>query len=96
MFYLYLEGSYPNPFDAETSVVYELGRDADITLRVYTVSGELVKVRNEKGVKGYNRVIWDGTNRRNKPVSSGVYLYVLEAVSGEEKARVRGKCGVVR
>jgi len=96
MFYLYLVSNFPNPFNDETSIVYELGRDADVQLRVYTVSGELVKVRNEKGVTGYNRIIWDGTNKRNKPVSSGVYLYVLEAVSGEERANARSKCSVVR
>jgi len=96
MFYLYLVSNFPNPFEHETSIVYELGRNADVQLRVYTVSGELVKVRNEKGVTGYNRIIWDGTNRRNKPVSSGVYLYVLEVVSGEERANARSKCSVVR
>jgi len=49
-----------------------------------------------KGVKGENRTLWDGLNTAGERVSSGVYIYKIEAVNGDEKKFVFGKMAVMK
>ena len=77
--------NYPNPFNPETWIPYQLATPADVTLRIYSASGVLVRTL----VLGYqpagiyqNRsraAYWDGKNEIGEPVSSGVYFYTLSA-----------------
>ena len=66
-------------------------------LKIIEVStGEKVFEFQQTGVVGRNIVFWNGRNRNNKIVASGIYLYCIEAVSGEEKGKEWSKCVVVR
>ena len=77
--------NYPNPFNPETWIPYQLAEAADVTVRVYTASGELVRAL----VLGYQSAgtyqsrsrsaYWDGKNELGEPVASGVYFYTLSA-----------------
>ena len=77
--------NYPNPFNPETWIPYHLATPADVTLRIYSVSGVLVRTL----VLGYqpagiyqNRsraAYWDGKNDTGEPVASGIYFYTLSA-----------------
>jgi len=87
----------PNPFGEpgreETTIVYYLKENADVTFRIYTLTGELVWYRSfamsdpqgEKGIheKGPNSVIWDGRNDKGLRVLNGVYIFVMETGYGE-------------
>ncbi len=89
--------TYPNPTDGEAIIVYHLSVRADITIKVFTISGETVRVIDGvKGVKGENRTLWDGLNTAGERVSSGVYIYKIEAVNGDEKKFVFGKMAVMK
>ena len=80
-----LLANYPNPFNPETWIPYELAEPAAVTLRIYTVSGTLVRrldlghqsagLYHEQSRAAY----WDGKNQLGEPVASGVYFYTLAA-----------------
>jgi hypothetical protein len=72
--------SQPNPVNTETVIRYAIADDADVSLKVYNVSGSLVKTLvNEPTVAGYHSVVWDATNEANEKVANGVYFYRLTA-----------------
>ena len=88
--------NYPNPFRENTYILYELGRSADIKVRIYTISGERTAEINGTGMRGKNRIRWNARNKNGKEVSSGVYIYSIEAISGDERAIAWSKLAVVR
>jgi hypothetical protein len=98
-FVMDLKGNFPNPFSGRTNIVYWLSRDAKVDVKIWTVSGEVVRHDQDiDGKTGYNTFVWDGINRAGREVSSGVYIYKIHAkavVYGDEAAFVR-KMGCVR
>lgn len=71
---------YPNPFNPATTIRFGLMEAGNVALRIYDVSGRLVRVLAE-GRRGAGRhsVTWDGTDGSGGAVSSGVYFYSLSA-----------------
>ncbi len=97
--------NYPNPFhpgETATTIAYKLADDADVTLRIYTLSGVLVLRRQYEhgapgGSIGLNEIAWDGRNGKNDYVASGGYLAVVEAEGhGETLHVMRRRVAVVR
>ncbi len=75
-----LYDNYPNPFNNQTTIRYDLSEPSDVRLKIYNINGQLVRTL----VDGYQQVnpytiTWDGTNDRGFTVSTGVYLYKLLA-----------------
>ena len=77
--------NYPNPFNPETWIPYQLVEPADVTLTIHAVNGVLVR-RLALGYQAAgiyqtrNRAAyWDGKNALGEPVASGVYFYTLTA-----------------
>ena len=75
--------NYPNPFNPETWIPYQLAHAADVTLTIYDTKGALVR-QLDLGYQqaGYytNRTraaYWDGRNHLGERVGSGVYFYQL-------------------
>jgi len=79
--------NYPNPFNPETTIKLDLPESGKITLKVYNTKGQLIKtlIDNYK-TAGICTVIWNGTDNVGTQVSSGIYLYKLEA-SGYKKVK---------
>lgn len=92
------KGTFPNPFRKEAQLAYYLTAEADVTIKIYTVSGEVVfESEPVKGLHGVNTFIWDGRNKSRKPVASGLYIYRIQAVSGRgERVQVFGKAACLR
>ena len=75
--------NYPNPFNPDTWIPYQLSESASVTVRIYDIRGHLVRtiqVGHKPG--GYyltrdRAVYWDGRNQNGESVSSGVYFYNL-------------------
>jgi len=70
----------PNPFLSKTIIQYILPGKTEMSLKIYNIFGQLVKIL-ENGIKnaGYHYVMWDGSDFHGKKVTSGIYLYCLEA-----------------
>ena len=82
-----LKGNFPNPFSDSTHIVYWLSVDAGVTVKVFTVSGEVVRRKeNISGHAGYNDFFWDGANNSSAPVASGIFIYRVYAARGDEHA----------
>ena len=80
-----LLANYPNPFNPETWIPYQLASPAGVTLRIHAIDGTLVRTLSlgHKTVGTYqNRsraAYWDGKNELGESVASGVYFYTLTA-----------------
>lgn len=77
--------NFPNPFNPETVISYQLSVVGDVKLAIYNVLGELVRnLRQRREMPGLHAVRWDGRDDAGLPVSSGVYIYRLE--TGQQTA----------
>lgn len=75
-----VDSNYPNPFNAKTLINYELPRDAVVLARIYSITGQLVRVlENSSKQAGYHQLVWEGTDGDYQPVSSGEYILVIKA-----------------
>lgn len=97
--------NYPNPFHPPvqgTIIAYKLDDLATVTLRIFTLSGDLVLRKtfakgDVGGSAGLNEVPWDGRNGKGEVVASGGYIALIEAQgSGETMHVIRHKIAVVR
>ncbi len=75
--------NYPNPFNPETWIPYQLAQPADVTLTIYSVDGKIVR-KLELGhqpigiYQAKNRAAyWDGKNTLGEAVANGLYFYTL-------------------
>ena len=74
-----LAQNYPNPFNGETVIGYTLPRNTHAVLKIYSVTGHLVKVfENGYQAGGSYSLRWNGRDDRGLTVASGVYFYSLE------------------
>ena len=75
-----LSQNYPNPFNPRTQISYELPVGSHVTLTVYNILGQKVTTLvNKEMPAGHYAADWNGASDRGRRVSSGVYLYKLEA-----------------
>ncbi len=77
--------NYPNPFNPETWIPYQLAQSASVTISIYSADGTLVRtlaLGNQLAGLYQNRnraAYWDGKNEGGESVASGVYFYTLTA-----------------
>ena len=77
--------NYPNPFNPETWIPYQLAAPADVSISIYTSDGKLIRTLDlgHQPIGKYhqrsNAAHWDGKNALGEPVASGVYFYTLTA-----------------
>ena len=80
-----LLANYPNPFNPETWIPYQLSKPAEVNISIHSADGKLIRslelgylssgVYRSKSRAAY----WDGCNELGEPVASGVYFYTLTA-----------------
>ncbi len=72
--------SYPNPFNAETTIEYTLPEETSVKLAIYNVRGQLVRtLMDGRESDGMKRVLWNGKDELGNNVGSGIYFIRLEA-----------------
>lgn len=78
--------NFPNPMNSETVFMFTLAGNLviDCKIKIYTVSGKLIKTINAPVNIGFNQVRWDGRDEDGDAVANGVYLYKL-IVEGDGK-----------
>ena len=77
--------NFPNPFNPETWIPYQLSKPAEVTITIYAINGQIVRqlalghqpadIYQTRSRAAY----WDGKNKFGEPVASGVYFYTLTA-----------------
>ena len=77
--------NYPNPFNPETWIPYQLANPADVALTIYDIQGRIVRdldLGHQRAGVYQSRARaahWDGRNAHGEPVASGLYFYTLKA-----------------
>ncbi len=72
--------NYPNPFNPQTVISYNLGSANSVSLDIYNIKGQKVKnLVNSTQEAGLHSVIWNGTDSSGNNVASGIYFYRLQA-----------------
>ncbi|PWB74943.1 hypothetical protein C3F09_03140 [candidate division GN15 bacterium] len=74
-----LNQNYPNPFNPDTRISFGLPVAANWTLRIFNLSGALVREYSGLNEAGSVEISWNGMNQQGMPTASGVYFYRLEA-----------------
>lgn len=76
-----LRGTHPNPFNASTTIVYELGRDEkEVCVEIYNLLGQRVRLLFSGGQKaGRHELVWDGRDGSGRVLPSGLYPLILRA-----------------
>ena len=76
--------NYPDPFNPETWIPFELANDATVSINIYDSNGRLVRILalgdTPRGsyVKRAKAVHWEGKNDNGENVASGMYFYTLQ------------------
>lgn len=77
-----LNGNFPNPFNPVTSIRFSLKEAGNVKLSIYNMKGQLVRsLVNAPMNAGNHQLVWNGRDDNGSPVSSGIYLYRMEAGS---------------
>jgi len=70
--------NYPNPFNPETTICYNLPTESFVSLEIYNLKGQLVKkLINETQSSGKHSTVWNGCDQQGHEVASGFYFYRL-------------------
>ena len=75
-----LHHNYPNPFNPETRITYELPQASHVVLKIYNSLGKEIRtlVMNDQET-GVHTEIWDGRDDVGQEVSSGIYFIIFKA-----------------
>jgi len=72
--------NFPNPFNPATKIEFQVKQEVHISLVIYNILGQEIKTLiDEIKPSGKYEIIWDGTDLKNKEMSSGIYIYQLKA-----------------
>ena len=76
----YINEAYPNPFNPYTTLSYHLPNNETVHIKIFDIMGRQVKtfVMPDQ-IAGYGSIQWNGTNDYDQRVSSGLYLYTIQA-----------------
>jgi len=95
--------AFPNPFNPSSGkcrIEYYLAVEAEVTIKIFTLSGVPVKTIIEKALKSpglHNEDGWDARNTGKEAVLSGVYMCVIQVKdSAGKKTKLTGKIAVLR
>lgn len=75
-----LLANYPNPFNPETTIKYQIPKSTHVTLKIYNLLGQEIRTLvDEVREVGSYAIRWDGKNDSGQVVASGIYLYQIQA-----------------
>ena len=77
-----IRSSFPNPFNPDTVIEYEIAQRARITLSIFTPTGqEIARLVDQVAFPGQYRKVWNGRDAKGRPVASGVYIARLSGAN---------------
>ena len=73
-----INGNYPNPFNPETQISFQISKDSYVSMNVFNLKGQLVKsLVNENLKSGSHTITWNGNDDNGRAVASGIYFFRL-------------------
>ncbi len=85
----YLYQNYPNPFNGTTKISFKLAQPSHVTLKIFNLSGQLIKVlTDQKYDSGSHQILWDGKNQAGEVAASGVYYYQITTQTGSQMKKM--------
>ena len=73
-----LNGNYPNPFNGETIISYDIPKNGFVNISIFNLAGQfIINLVNEYQLYGEKKVFWDTKDATGNHVPSGVYYYVV-------------------
>ena len=74
-----LSQNYPNPFNPNTTIRLKINKSEHLSLNIFNISGEhIIQLLNGKQNIGIQTIDWNGNDKNDKPVPSGLYIYKLK------------------
>lgn len=68
--------NYPNPFNPETTISFNMPKAGHAEVAVFNLKGQLVKtILNDQIATGNHNIVWKGTDTNNRAVASGIYFF---------------------
>ncbi|MDP3114021.1 MAG: C25 family cysteine peptidase [Candidatus Cloacimonadaceae bacterium] len=84
-----LLGNYPNPFNPSTNISFNLPIKSIVNLTIFNLKGQKVKTLvNAELPSGKHDIVWNGKDENSSPVSSGIYLYRINAGSWQDSRKM--------
>ncbi len=84
-----LQGAFPNPFNPQTTIAFELASAGAVRLTIYGLDGRrVIDLVNEKRPAGVHEVSWQGRDGAGRQVASGTYLLRLQTRDGAFNSRL--------
>ena len=81
--------NYPNPFNPETTISFQLPTSQQVELSVLNIKGQVVTTLiNEVKDSGTHNIVWNGRDSRGNSLSSGVYFYRIKTETGDETGKM--------
>jgi len=81
--------AYPNPFNAGTTIQYDLHKNSQVSIIVYNMRGQIVgTLVNAQQTAGTKTVFWNGCDAAGIPAASGIYIIVLHAGNIMERQKM--------
>jgi len=84
-----LKSNYPNPFNPETTIAFDVKGTQQVRIEIYNTKGQLIRTLvDEVKSQGHHSVIWNGRDDHGNSVASGIYHYRMRAGSYKANRRM--------
>lgn len=81
--------NYPNPFNPETTISFNLQEDSDLSITIYNIKGTAVKeIHNGRVPAGNHNYIWNGIDQENNAAASGIYYYKIQTENSSASGKM--------
>jgi hypothetical protein len=85
--------AYPNPFNPTIHITFNLKKNTNVKIKIYSISGELIStIMDEFKRAGHYTITWNGKNANHQKVSSGIYFYTIQS----QKQLISKKIALIR
>ena len=86
--------NFPNPFNPSTTFSLDIPNESNVGITIFNTKGQMIKKFKERKLAlGKHSITWDGTDKNNDSIPSGMYLYQV-TING--KSRNIGKCLLIK
>ncbi len=84
-----INGTYPNPFNPATTIVFTLPKQEKVVINIYNVLGQkVIKLADKEFTSGRNEITWSGIDQNGTLLGSGIYLLTIQYLDRIETAKM--------